>query len=70
MLFSWVRRAGRGWVIQGVTVVVVVGLGGTLECRGETLECGGTPRMVVGPLEWEGGPLEWGEVQPQNLVSV
>ena len=36
VFFSCVRRAGRGGGIQGVSVVVVVvvGLGGTLECGG------------------------------------
>ena len=33
VFFSCVRRAGRGGGIQGVSVVVV-GLGGTLECGG------------------------------------
>ena len=58
VFFSCVRRARRGWVIQGVTVVVGLG-GGTLECRGETLEWEGRP------LEWEGGPLEWEGEDPR-----
>ena len=44
-------------------VVVVVGLGGTLECGGDPRMGGGTPRMGGGdprmggvPLEWEGDP--------------
>ena len=66
VFFSCVRRAGRGGGIQGVVVVVVVGLGGTLECGGETLEWEG------GPLEWDGepprmggGPLEWDGESPR-----
>ena len=62
---SCVRRARRGVGIpRVVVVVVVVGLGGTLECGGETLEWEGgplewdgePPRMGGGPLEWEGDP--------------